>query len=33
MRVLEGLPHAAQGEWAENASGWVHDLQGELERA
>jgi hypothetical protein len=33
MRVLEGLPHAAQGEWAENASGWVRDLQGELERA
>ena len=32
MRVLEGLPHAAQGEWAENASGWVRDLQAELER-
>ena len=32
MRVLEGLPHAAQAEWAENASGWVRDLQVELER-
>jgi hypothetical protein len=33
VRVLEGLPPAAQGEWAEHASGWVRDLQAELERA
>jgi hypothetical protein len=31
MRVLNGLPHPAQGEWAEHASGWVRDLQAELE--
>jgi hypothetical protein len=32
MRVLEGLPHAARGEWAGSGSGWVRDLQAELER-
>ncbi len=32
MRVLEGLPRAAQVEWAESASGWVRDLQTELDR-
>ena len=32
MRVLEGLPHAAQGRVGRERSGWVRDLQAELER-
>jgi hypothetical protein len=32
MRVLEGLPPADQAQWAEYPSGWLRDLQTELER-
>jgi hypothetical protein len=31
-RVLGGMPAAAAGEWAGNVSGWLDDLQTELER-
>jgi hypothetical protein len=33
MRVLEDLPPAEQAQWAEYPSGWLRDLQTELERA
>jgi hypothetical protein len=32
MRVLEDLPPAEQAQWAEYPSGWLRDLQTELER-
>lgn len=32
MRVLRDLPPAEQAPWAENVSGWLRDLQAELER-
>ena len=32
MRVLADLPRAEQEPWAENVSGWLRDLQAELER-
>ncbi len=31
MRVVEGLPPAEQAQWAEYPSGWLRDLQTELE--
>jgi hypothetical protein len=32
MRVLADIPRADQEPWAENVSGWLRDLQAELER-
>ena len=32
MRVLDGLPPAARGEWAGHASGWLTEVATELER-